>query len=65
LKKAAVATNQRYSGSHGLRHSFAQRRFRECLDNGIGEVAAKLRVAQEMGHSRSSITERYLQKTKP
>lgn len=64
LKKAAVTTSQRYSGSHGLRHSFAQRRFQECLNNGIGEVAAKLRVAHEMGHSRSSITERYLQKTK-
>jgi integrase len=62
LKKAAVATNQRYTGSHGLRHSFAQRRLQECLARGMGEVAAKLRVAHEMGHSRPAITELYLKK---
>lgn len=60
LKKAAAATSQRYTGSHGLRHSFAQRRLEECLAHGMGEVVAKLKVAHEMGHSRPSITESYL-----
>ncbi|MCX5814489.1 MAG: hypothetical protein NT178_18395 [Proteobacteria bacterium] len=62
LKKAAEATNQRYTGSHGLRHSFAQRRLQECYHKGMGEITAKLRVAHEMGHSRPAITGLYLKK---
>lgn len=60
LAKAAQATSQRYTGSHGLRYCFAQRRLKECLASGMGEVAAMLRVAQEMGHSRPGITLTYV-----
>jgi integrase len=60
LEKAARATSQRYTGSHGLRYCFAQRRLAECLAGGMGRVAAMLRVAQEMGHSRPGITLTYI-----
>jgi len=60
LAKAARATSQRYTGSHGLRYCFAQRRLAECLASGMGQVAAMLRVAQEMGHCRPGITLTYV-----
>ena len=60
LEKAAQTTSQRYTGSHGLRYCFAQRRLKECLASGMGEVAAMLRVAQEMGHCRPGITLTYV-----
>ena len=60
LAKGAQATSQRYTGSHGLRYSFAQRRLAECLASGMGQVAAMLRVAQEMGHCRPGITLTYV-----
>jgi integrase len=59
LKKAAEVTAQRYTGSHGLRFNFAQRRLAECRASGMGEVAALHRVAVEMGHSRPGITLSY------
>lgn len=62
LRRAAEASGQDYNGSHGLRYNFAQRRYRQYLASGLGEIEAKLRIAGEMGHSRPGITEWYLGK---
>jgi integrase len=64
LAKAAEATCQKYTGSHGLRYCFAQRRLQECLAAGMGEVAAMLRVARDMGHSRPGITLTYVSRAR-
>lgn len=63
LRRSAEESRQEYHGSHGLRYNFAQRRYKEYLNKGLGETQAKLKVAEEMGHSRPSITEWYLGKT--
>ena len=52
LKKEIEKTGQVYNGTHGIRHSYAQK----CLENGMG----KSEVSQEMGHSRAEITDTYL-----
>ncbi|MBF0201895.1 MAG: site-specific integrase [Desulfamplus sp.] len=60
LKAAAEATGQRYTGSHGLRHNYAQERMNTYQEKGVGYHAACRMVSQEMGHERPSITEWYL-----
>ena len=52
LKKEIEKTGQVYNGTHGIRHSYAQK----CLENGMG----KSEVSQEMGHTRPEITDTYL-----
>lgn len=48
------------SGSHGVRHSYAQERMRELQHLGLLRDAALKTVSQEMGHFRPEITEIYL-----
>jgi len=62
VNRALEATSQAASGigTHGLRFSFARRRYVECLKHGYGDKQAKLLVSQEMGHNRADITETYL-----
>ncbi|ADU66175.1 integrase family protein [Desulfurispirillum indicum S5] len=62
LQVAAKHSNQKYTGSHGLRWNFAQNRMAE-LTGGQGKPyeQALVQVSQEMGHERGSITEHYLQ----
>jgi len=52
LQKAIEKTGQKYTGTHGLRHSFAQRRLEEGL--------TKAEVSAEMGHNREEIIRVYL-----
>ena len=52
LKKEIEATGQRYNGTHGMRHSFAQSK----LEAG----ASKQEVSEMMGHVREEITNTYL-----
>lgn len=52
IKKEIEKTGQVYNGTHGIRHSYAQK----CLENGMG----KSEVSQEMGHTRAEITNIYL-----
>jgi integrase len=59
LAKAAQQTGQEYTGSHGLRWCFAQDRMQECQQYGLSYEQALLRVSQEMGHERASITRHY------
>jgi integrase len=60
IKEAAVATDQKYTGSHGLRHNFAQNRMAELEASGIGHRVALTQVSLEMGHFREDITKHYL-----
>ncbi len=52
LQKEIEATGQKYSGTHGIRHSYAQNRIKQ------GDT--KQEVSEAMGHSREEITNIYL-----
>lgn len=52
LKKSIEKTGQKYNGTHGVRHSFAQSK----LEAG----ATKQEVSEAMGHTREEITHTYL-----
>jgi integrase len=60
IKEAAQETGQKYTGSHGLRHNFAQNRMVELKTEGMGHRVALTQVSIEMGHFREDITEHYL-----
>jgi len=52
LQKAIERTGQKYNGTHGIRHTYAQNQ----LENG----KSKKEVSEEMGHSREEITNIYI-----
>ena len=52
LKKMIEKTGQKFNGTHGIRHSYAQ----SMLEKGF----SKEEVAKEMGHTREEITNTYL-----
>jgi len=61
IREAANNTDQKYTGAHGLRHSYAQERVSELQnDAGKSYLDAIAQVSKEMGHERPSITEHYL-----
>jgi len=60
LKDASEKTEQEYTGSHGLRWSFAQERFQEIQQHGLTYEEALSKVSKELGHERADITEHYL-----
>lgn len=51
FQKQIEKSGQKYNGTHGIRHSYAQRKL---------ETNSKAEVSQEMGHSRPEITDTYL-----
>ena len=51
LQKKIEESGQKYNGTHGIRHTYAQK----MLEN-----HTKAEVSQEMGHSREEITHTYL-----
>ncbi len=51
LQKKIEESGQKYNGTHGIRHSYAQKML---------ETNSKAEVSQEMGHSRAEITDTYL-----
>mgnify|MGYP000853903779 FL=1 len=51
LEKAIKKSGEKYNGTHGIRHSYAQKML---------ETHSKAEVSQEMGHSREEITDTYL-----
>lgn len=51
LQKKIEESGQKYNGTHGIRHSYAQK---------MMETNSKAEVSQEMGHSRAEITDAYL-----
>lgn len=52
LKAEIEKTGQKYNGTHGIRHSFAQ--------NKLEAGASKQEVSEAMGHTREEITHTYL-----
>ncbi len=60
LKEAARASNQDYTGSHGLRWNFAQEKFMELQQHGRTYEQALQEVSNLLGHERPDITEHYL-----
>lgn len=60
LHNACNATGHDWSGTHGLRHNFAQDRMHELTESGMKYKSALAIVSAEMGHHRPSITEVYL-----
>ncbi len=60
LKQAAERSNQDYTGSHGLRWSFAQEKFNELMKQGAIYEQALQEVSKLLGHERPDITEHYL-----
>jgi len=60
LKKAAAATGQKYTGSHGLRWNFAKNRMKDVQNGGDCYEYGLSAVSLEMGHVRADITEHYL-----
>ena len=51
FQKQIEKSGQKYNGTHGIRHSYAQKML---------ETHSKAEVSQEMGHSRPEITDTYL-----
>lgn len=45
---------------HGLRHAYAQNRYRQFMENGLSDYSARLKVSKELGHFRVEITDIYL-----
>jgi hypothetical protein len=60
IRTACELTGERYEASHGLRYNFAQEKYRELRDGGMGRLEALGAVAEEMGHHRTGITSHYL-----
>lgn len=60
LHDAANATGQEWTGTHGLRHNYAQARVAELTESGTSFSRAVWIVSEEMGHHRPSITMTYL-----
>jgi integrase len=51
FQKQIEKSGQKYNGTHGIRHTYAQKML---------ETHSKAEVSQEMGHSREEITDTYL-----
>jgi len=60
LKQAATASNQEYTGSHGLRWNYAQERVAGLQKAGLTYDQAISQTSWDMGHERADITEHYL-----
>ena len=60
LKNACAACGERFSGTHALRHSHAQRLYNELRGQGLSDTAAKARVSEDLFHRRLEIVNLYL-----
>ena len=60
LKNACTACGERFSGTHSLRHSHAQRLYNELRGKGLSDTAAKARVSEDLFHRRLEIVNTYL-----
>ncbi len=61
MKKVASENNIVWSGTHGLRHSWAKKDFSNNLKNGLSNKKSLLKTSQEMAHNRGEITKLYIQ----
>lgn len=63
LEKSSHVSNQNYTGSHGLRWSYAQERYQELREHKLTDLEARQVVSHELGHNRLEITNLYLGKS--
>lgn len=47
---------------HGLRHTFAQEKYEDCLNKGLSAFKGRLEVSELLGHERDDVTRIYLAK---
>lgn len=59
LKKAAIKHKEKWTGTHGLRYNYAQRKMEEYMML-MTYKEALAKVSFELGHHRNSITKHYL-----
>ncbi|MGK0466987.1 tyrosine-type recombinase/integrase [Clostridium sp.] len=57
------ATGEKQLTFHGLRHFYAQKRYKNFISSGYSEEKAKRKVAKELGHFRPEITDIYIKET--
>ena len=60
LQEACESTGQKWNGTHGLRHNYAQDRMDTLTSEGKTWTQALYIVSEEMGHHRVDITLTYL-----
>lgn len=59
-QKFVIGNDDKSRTFHGLRHLYAQIKYRELLERGMDDQKAKFQVAKLLGHFRVEITEIYL-----
>ena len=60
LRNACESVGERYTGSHGLRWTYAQDRMESLQARGMSYEQSLREVSQNLGHERPDITEHYL-----
>jgi integrase len=60
LRLSAKATNQKYEGVHGIRHTVAKELYRDLILDGASHYEALQGVSRFLGHERPGITLVYL-----
>lgn len=60
LKNACTVNSEHYTGSHALRHNYAQNQFESYAKAGMSYNECLRATAEDLGHHREDITHRYL-----
>ena len=60
LKNACEVNSEHYTGSHALRHNYAQNQFESYAKAGMNYNECLRATAEDLGHHREDITHRYL-----
>lgn len=60
LKFAVSLSNQTWTGSHGIRYNYAQRKYAEYISLGSTATEALKNTSEDLGHHRIEITSLYL-----
>jgi integrase len=60
LAKACAATGEHYTGTHALRHSYAQQSYADHRASGMSDNEAKAAVSEELFHHRLEVVDVYL-----
>jgi hypothetical protein len=59
LKRVVLLKNETWTGTHGLRYNYAQRKIKEYRLQGMSDQEARKQVSYEMGHHRLEILNVY------
>ena len=60
LQAAAESCGERYTGTHALRHNYAQSSYVEHQSDGMTDLQARSAVAEELFHHRVCVTYNYI-----